>query len=406
MAESAAPRIWYPPQAQIPDPEVIQTTGQQQIQLQIQKHKSTTRRKFLTRSLVGGSIVILGGLVIEPVLNALLSDSGPGPFGHGDYSEPGPFRQQQSISDIVWSPDGEQAAFIFIAITVPDGDNSTTNSVFIYQVKQASEYKFFTGPPVISTLAWAPAATGRIAFGFADGTISLFDMNTASSVLTYRGSIGQVQSIAWSPDGTLIASGGLEEVVRICKASDGSVVSTYTGNSADERRPLSWSPDSTRVVIEYDSQSLQPSQSTLQVWDAKAGKTLFTFADVNITFADVNMLQVAWSPGGELIASAGNNGMVYLWDASNGKLIKSYLAHDNFDIDHLRPVELLWSLDNKFLALDKGGQFIQVWDTLNNASQLMSIDPGITRALIWLPNGLLSIIDSSRTPRTINVSDL
>src|SRR6266849_158804 len=154
VAESAAPRIWYPPQAQIPDPEVIQTTGQQQIQLQIQKHKSTTRRKFLTRSLVGGSVVILGGLVVEPVLNALFSDSRPGRFGPDNFSGPGHFRQQQSISDIVWSPDGNQAAFISTAITVHDGDKSATNSVFIYQVKQARGYSFFIGPPVISTLAW------------------------------------------------------------------------------------------------------------------------------------------------------------------------------------------------------------------------------------------------------------
>jgi WD40 repeat protein len=148
-----------------------------------------------------------------------------------------------------------------------------------------------------------------IAFGFEDGTISLFDMNTAASVLTYRGSTGQVESIAWSP-------------------------------------------------------------------------------------------------GGAFIASAGNDGMVYLWDASNGKLIKSYLARDNFNIDQFRPIELLWSLDNKFLVLDKGGTFLQVWDTLNNASKLIAIDPGTTRALIWLSNGLLTVIDSSKATSAIDLSGL
>ncbi len=324
LVDSAAPRVWHPPQAQDPDPQIVQS-ALRQVQLQVQKQKGTTRRKFLTRSMLGGGALMLGGTAIGSALLALLNEQEdhrgfrPWQGGTADFSR---FPQErQTLSDLTWSPDGKQAAFVSTTTSAHHGNFFITNSVLLYQIEQGTESGFSPDPPektasYISALAWAPDSR-YIAFGYGDGSISLWDTRSASHVLTYNGSSGQVENIAWSPDGKLIASGGVQEVVRICRASDGTIVSIYAGNSISEKWLLSWSPDSTRVVIENDGPDVQSAQlpsQTLQVWDVSAGKTLFTFADAP-------MLSVAWSPEGKLVASVDSDGKVYLWKDSDGKLI-------------------------------------------------------------------------------------
>ncbi|GAC1565384.1 MAG: hypothetical protein NVS3B14_02890 [Ktedonobacteraceae bacterium] len=417
LAASAGPHIWFPPQGQTPDPEVVQSafnTGQQQIQAQIQKQKGTTRRKLITRSLVGGGALILGVGVLGPALINLLNDNSPGPRDFTGFSRP--FREQESISDITWSPDGQQAAFISTINSVQNGSGSTNTSVIVYPVEQVSDASSFNGPAVISALAWAPEPdpdTRHIALGFADGSISVYDTGSASPVftypdtgstspvLTYHGSIGQVKTIAWSPDGKLIASGGMQEVVRICQASNGKIVSTYPGDTFNVTRLLSWSPDSTRVVIESNLHTDQLNDPTLQVWDVGAGKTLFTFAQTN-------MLKVAWSPNGKLIVSVGNVGYdenVYLWNASDGTFFKAYPAQSSSNIDQ-SPVELLWSPASDYIALDDGGRTLKVWNVQNDALKLVPINLGNTRAMIWLHDGHIALIDADRNTQFIDMRSL
>ena len=276
--------------------------------------------------------------------------------------------------------------------------------MLLYQVGQGTESGFSPDPPgkaasYISALAWAPDSR-YIAFGYGDGSISLWDTRSASHVLTYNGSSGQVENIVWSPDGKLIASGGVQEVVRICRASDGTIVSIYAGNSISEKWLLSWSPDSTRVAIENDGPDVQSAQlpsQTLQVWDVSAGKTLFTFADAP-------MLSVAWSPDGKLVASVDSDGKVYLWMDSDGKLLTSYAAQNPPYLNKLPA--LLWSPVGSYLALDTWYSVLQVWNVRTNATQLIPIDLDLSRAIAWLPDGRIALIDDSKATQYIKVTGL
>ncbi len=381
-----ASRIWQPPEpVQLLSPDGQQQQVQQfqrQFQAQILARKNATRRKFIKRGLFGIASVAVGSTVIGyglPGLYSLLSNDGH--FGRRFYNNPGsgafgPPTEGNYVSQIAWSPNGQQAALI--------SNNSSLNIV----LGPGGGKNITFGGPSPSVLAWAPDSRS-IALGFEDGSIMLMDMNPRA-FLAYNGPVGPVENIAWSPNGSFIASADPQELVRICQADDGSLVARYTGTSINTAPLLTWSPDSTRLVIQTSAsaaQNMQNSQPMLQVWSVQAG-TLYTFANTATA-----MLVATWSPDGTRIATVDQD-TLYLWDASNGNYITSYQVR-NTPYLTLFTIDLVWSPDSNYIALDTGYSTLQVWDLQNHSSVLASIRLDVTRTMIWLPNGRIAMLDDN-----------
>jgi serine/threonine protein kinase len=68
-------------------------------------------------------------------------------------------------------------------------------------------------------------------------------------------------------------------------------------------KTVAWSPDGTRIAS-------GGRDKTVQVWDAVTGHAMFTYHDHSSW-----VYTVAWSPDGTRIASAGNDGTVQVWQA-------------------------------------------------------------------------------------------
>jgi len=65
-------------------------------------------------------------------------------------------------------------------------------------------------------------------------------------------------AIAWSPEGTLLASGGDDGTVQIWHALTGEKKRTYSTPSINVQA-LAWSPDGTRIASDDDS-------GTVNIW--------------------------------------------------------------------------------------------------------------------------------------------
>ena len=108
----------------------------------------------------------------------------------------------------------------------------------------------------------------------------------------YKGHSDRITTLAWSPDGKRIVSGGSDKLVQIWRATDGELITTYRGHSGFSVNTVKWSPDGGRIAS-------GSSDQTVQVWDvATLSKFTIYRGHTNIVNA------IVWQPDGQHIVSA------------------------------------------------------------------------------------------------------
>ncbi len=191
----------------------------------------------------------------------------------------------------------------------------------------------------VSTVAWSPRGT-RIASGGYDKTVQVWDVATGKTLLTYRGYPASVLSVSWSPDETRIASAGDDKTVQVWDAATGKNILTYRGHSALVCS-VTWSPDGTRIASAGDDR-------TMQVWDATTGNKLYRGHAGAVG-------PLVWSPDGTRIASGSRDKTVQVWDAATGKNLLTYRGHAG------AVWSLAWSPDGTRIASAGDDKTVQVW---------------------------------------------
>jgi serine/threonine protein kinase len=222
-------------------------------------------------------------------------------------------------------------------------------------------------------------------------------------LVTYHGHSKAAWTAAWSPNGQFIASGGDDGTAQIWNPTTGKQIFTYNGYAGTgqyiEVVTLAWSPDGKRIVSSATVSGPGPNLPDVRVWDASTGKTLVSYkGHLPQTAGHSNVVgQVAWSPDGTLIASAGGyDKTVQVWDASTGRTILTYRGH-SFDVWKVQ-----WSPAGKYIASASGdpntpstGGDIQVWDINGNRTVTYTGHSVEVTDIAWSPDGT-SIVSAGR----------
>ena len=149
--------------------------------------------------------------------------------------------------------------------------------------------------PGLSRMAFNRDGTRLVSGVHSSDTVRLLDTATGKSVgQPMKGHADYVASIAFSPDGTRIASGGGEDdtTIRLWDSATGEPIGQPMTGHEDMVSSLAFSPDGTQIVS-------GSGDNTIRLWDAATGEPI----GQPITGHTRSVNSVAFSPDGTRIAS-------------------------------------------------------------------------------------------------------
>jgi WD40 repeat protein len=295
--------------------------------------------------------------------------------GHCDYSRL-----------IAWSPDGTRIA------SSDGGFNSTSDGGILHVWNVDGSERLFTYDPHDHSwyVSWSPDST-RIALGH--GTYSkVWNADGSGQLFSYKSDLDH-HLAAWSPDSTRIAfsSGGyLSGDVKVWSADGSGLLYTLedppglfgwygllSWDSPGHSTSVAWSPDGTRIASGYGS-------GTMQVWNADGSERRFIYESKkpfslgNWNRSDPHAVDsLTWSPDGTRIASTSHaDEFVKVWNADGGGLLFVYKAYKGkvygYNSDTTRSVA--WSPDGTRIA-SRNREILQVWNA-DGSGQLFSYKNG------------------------------
>lgn len=138
---------------------------------------------------------------------------------------------------IAFSPDGEQ-------ITIGEGRPGCVASLRVWLVddEYAAPEALMPVTSAIRDLTYSPDGS-QLAVAFLGGsTFWLIDAQNGDRLQTFEGHIYRVNSLAFSPQGELLASGARDRTVRLWEVESGELLLTLLGHS-DEVNSVVFSPD-------------------------------------------------------------------------------------------------------------------------------------------------------------------
>ena len=242
------------------------------------------------------------------------------------------------------------------------------SGVLVAPLLERSEFKILPKTQILSghvdgvtAVAWSPDGS-RIATGSAVG-VRVWDAVTGEDLFSLELECGRgVESVAWSPDSRRIATGSIFGDVRVWDAVTGeNVLSLEHDHGVGS---VVWSPDGSRIAT--------GSAVGVQVLDAVTGEELLSLEHGHWVGS------VAWSPDSRRIATGSDVG-VQVWDAVTGENVLS-LEHGHW------VGSVAWSPDGSRIVTGSFGA-VRVLDAVTGENVLsLEHDHGVG-SVVWSPDG-------------------
>lgn len=219
-----------------------------------------------------------------------------------------------------------------------------------------------------------------LASGSVDGVIKLWDVASRVPLRSLEGHSGQISSVEFSPDGKLLVSGSNDKAIKLWDVTSGRLVKSL--DDAIWGVSVTFSPDG-KLLASIGT------DFSIKLWDASSGAMIRTIAG--------QYLMAAFSPDGKLLASPSVDNSIKLWDVASGAQVKS--LEGNYALISL----VTFSPDGKLVAGVNADRKLRLWDVASG-TQVRMVEEfyGTGR---FSPDGKF-MANSDKDLRTIKLMDV
>ena len=179
-----------------------------------------------------------------------------------------------------------------------------------------------------------------------DQSVRLWNVNTGRLLHTLTGHTNEIMSVAFSPDGNTLASGSWDGTIRLWNPRNGKLKRTLTEHAGGVAS-VAFSPHGKTLAS-------GSADRTIRLWNTttwEVDRTLTGHTDV--------VEIVAFSPDSNTLASGSRDTTIRLWNPNNGR-------HKRTLTEHTAPVSTIaFSSDGNTLASGSRDQTIRLWNPNN-----------------------------------------
>jgi len=292
---------------------------------------------------------------------------------------------------LAWSPNGRW-------LVVTGGSSGFATFWDVAKNKQMKTVEHGTG---VYSVAWSPDGK-MVACGVGAGAF-LWDALSYANIRTMKQDSNTVYSVAFSADSKFLLTGGISNC-NIWDTAEGNKLHTITGVT----NICSCSPDGKYIatvvtggpVQLFDAKNFAPFK-TLPVnagsisWTPE-GKTLVGVYNDKLIGFDMVQFKIkqsitvavssalSWTPGKPIIKGIGEDKLT-LWDPATGKMQHTLEGHT------AGIGQAIWSRDGKYLATGSADRTARIWDGVS-AKHVKTLEGhgGAVSALAWSPDDKLA----------------